>query len=84
VHTSSRPYEISSTAQAEGGTGMISSRFRLAIQLEAVQLFCLAVSNEYPPAARGGGWCNAEGLRELRRKLDELEGNDTRERLNPS
>ncbi len=52
--------------------------------LEAVQRFCLTVSNEHPPPAGQGGWCNAEGFRELRRKLEELEGNDTRERINPS
>jgi hypothetical protein len=44
-------------------------------ELETVQKFCLTISDEYPPIKRGG-WCNAEGLRELERKLDELEHSD--------
>lgn len=44
-------------------------------ELEAVQKFCLTISDEYPPT-KGGGWCNAEGIRELKRKLDELERQD--------
>ena len=44
-------------------------------ELEAVQKFCLTISDDYPPT-KGAGWCNAEGIRELKCKLDELEGND--------
>ncbi len=51
--------------------------------LEAVQKFCLTISDEYPPT-KAGGWCNAEGIRELKRKLDELERSDFVEGQNRS
>ncbi len=41
-------------------------------ELEALQSFCLEISDEYPPR-EGDGWCNAEGIRKLKSKLDELE-----------
>jgi hypothetical protein len=42
---------------------------------DAVQQFCLSLSNDYPPTEKGG-WCNEDGIRELERKLHQLEGND--------
>jgi hypothetical protein len=38
-------------------------------ELEAVQKFCLTISDEYP-STKSGGWCNAEGIRELERQRD--------------
>ena len=40
--------------------------------LDAVRGFCLQVRADYPPTDRTH-WCNPDGLRELRRKLDLLE-----------
>jgi hypothetical protein len=44
--------------------------------LEAVQQFCVSISREYPPT-EGGGWCSAQGIRELKRKLEELDRHDS-------
>ena len=47
--------------------------------LDAVQSFCLGLPADYPPTERGG-WCNSDGLHELRRKLEQLEAeNRTKE-----
>jgi hypothetical protein len=50
-------------------------------ELEAVQRFCVTISGEYPPTG-SGWWCNAEGIRELKRKLEELERSDSGEGRN--
>lgn len=41
-------------------------------ELEEVKGFCLSLRNDYPPVQRTD-WCNPEGLRELQRKLEQLE-----------
>ena len=41
-------------------------------ELEAVKGFCLSLPSQYPPVQRTD-WCNPDGLRELHRKLEELE-----------
>lgn len=41
-------------------------------ELDAVRAFCLELPAKYPPA-ESMHWCNSEGLRELRRKLEQLE-----------
>ena len=41
---------------------------------DALQDFCPALSNDYPPTANGG-WCNEDGIRAQRHKLDQLERN---------
>jgi hypothetical protein len=50
--------------------------------LEAVQEFCVNIAREHPPEK--GGWCSAEGIGELRRKIDELERSDSEKGQNPS
>ena len=44
-------------------------------ELDAVQAFCLGLPADYPPT-ESGHWCNPDGLRELRRKLEQLEAED--------
>ena len=44
-------------------------------ELDAVRGFCLGLRGDYPPTERTD-WCNPDGLRELRRKLEELEAED--------
>lgn len=41
-------------------------------ELEAVKGFCLGLPAVYPPSKRTE-WCNPDGIRELRRKLEQLE-----------
>jgi hypothetical protein len=44
-------------------------------ELDAVQDFCLGLPNDYPPTEKGG-WCNSDGLRALRQKLQQLEADE--------
>jgi hypothetical protein len=44
-------------------------------ELDAVRGFCSGLRGDYPPTEKIGWW-NPDGLRELRRKLSELEGED--------
>lgn len=45
-------------------------------ELDAVQGFCLELPTHYPPT-EAWPWCNPDGLRELRRKLEQLEAEET-------
>lgn len=44
-------------------------------ELDAVRGYCLSLPSDYPPTERTA-WCNPDGLRELMRKLEELEAED--------
>ena len=73
AHTSSKAY--GNSLRAQGGKWDWDDFISIPAgypELEAVQKFCLSISDEYPPT-KGVGWCNEEGIRELKRKLDELE-----------
>ena len=45
-------------------------------ELDALQAFCLGLPAGYPPT-EPAQWCNPDGLRELRRKLEELEAEES-------
>lgn len=47
--------------------------------LEAVYQFCITSRSEYPPTDKHS-WCGPDGLRELRCRLNQLEGDQPRQR----
>jgi hypothetical protein len=78
-YVESRKYAIKSMSDFLEGTGgkwdwddFISLPLGYP-DLEEVQRFCNELSETHPPAEKEGGYCNEEGFRELRARLEELE-----------
>ena len=81
IYEEERAYVISTIREFLDGTGGawdwdgFISRPTGYPDLAAVQGFCLGLRRDYPPTEKTS-WCNHDGFRELRRKLEELETED--------